>query len=328
MVQQELIRKRGLRSIRGASGRKFADVEAFLRREKYPVVLKPTESAGSDGVKLCYNIDEAKEHFEALMNSQMVNGGECPAVVCQEFLRGKEYVVDMVSRDGKHRCMMLWVYDKRVTNGSAFVYFGCIPVDSESPEAKILISYTKRVLDSLEVKNGPSHNEIMMMNDGPCLVEANVRAHGGDGNWRGLCRALCGGYSQVESAVDSFLDEKAFLNTPEKPPSPFKAAGQEVILVSFTRGKVKSTPGFDAIMKLASFCYLETGVQPGVEVDYTTDLFTGIGSVILMHKDEEVVRKDVAFIRELEKENKLFELEPSKVLFKSPSTNALNDLDV
>jgi biotin carboxylase len=325
MVQQELIRKRGLRSVRGASGRKFQEVEPFLLREKYPVVLKPTESAGSDGVKLCYNIDEAKEHFEALMQSQMVNGGQCPAVVCQEFLRGKEYVVDMVSREGKHRCMMVWVYDKRVANGSAFVYFGCIPVDSESPEAKILISYTKRVLDALEVRNGPSHNEIMMMNDGPCLVEANVRCHGGDGNWRSLCRELCGGYSQVESAVDSFLDAKAFAITPEKPASPFKAAGQEVILVSYSRGKVKATPGFDAIMKLQSYVYLETGVRPGVEVDYTTDLFTGIGSVILMHKDADVVKKDIEFIRDLEKTNMMFELEPSQVLFKSPSANALGD---
>jgi hypothetical protein len=28
------------------------------------------------------------------MKSQIVNRGECPAVLGQEFLRGKEYVVD------------------------------------------------------------------------------------------------------------------------------------------------------------------------------------------------------------------------------------------
>ena len=50
---------------------------------------------------------------------QMVNGGECPSVLCQEFLRGKEYVVDHVSRDGVHKVVMVWVYDKRPCNGSA-----------------------------------------------------------------------------------------------------------------------------------------------------------------------------------------------------------------
>jgi len=318
-IQQELIKKRGLRSVRQAAGTKFEEVEPFLKREPYPVVLKPIESAGSDGVKLCHNFEEAREHFNVLMKSQMVNGGDCPAVLCQEFLRGKEYVVDHVSRDGVHKTVMVWVYDKRPANGSAFVYFGCVPVASDSPEAKLLIPYVRRVLDSLDVRNGPSHAEVMMMDDGPCLVEMNCRAHGGDGNWRPLCRALTGGYSQVEASVDAFLDSRQFKITPDRPPSPFKASGQEVILVSFSSGTVKSTPGFDEIEKLKSFVYLETGVKKGSKVDYTVDLFTGIGSVILMHEDPKILADDVAFIRRMEKENKIFEYEPSRTVFASPS---------
>lgn len=112
-LQQELIKKIGLRSVRQAGSDNFSEVEPFLRTEPFPVVLKPVESAGSDGVKLCYTFDEAKEHFDLLMRSQMVNGGGCPAVLCQEFLKGKEYVIDHVSRDGVHKTMMVWVYDKR-----------------------------------------------------------------------------------------------------------------------------------------------------------------------------------------------------------------------
>ena len=95
---------------------------------------------------------------------------------------------------------MVWVYDKRSANGCAFVYFGCVPIDSNTPEAKLLIAYTRRVLDALDVKNGTqprafasllfsttintllrslcagaSHGEVMMTNDGPCLV---VRSFG------------------------------------------------------------------------------------------------------------------------------------------------------
>jgi biotin carboxylase len=318
-LQQELIRKTGLRSVRQAGGTKFEEVESFLNREPYPVVLKPVESAGSDGVKLCYNFDEARDHFNVLMKSQMVNGGECPAVLCQEFLRGKEYVVDHVSRDGVHKTMMVWVYDKRPANGAAFVYHGCIPVDPNSPEARILIPYIRRVLDALGLKNGPSHGEVIMTSDGPCLVEMNCRARGGDAAWLPLARALTGGYSQVECSVDSFVDSRQFMITPDKPPSPFKASGEEVILVSFSRGTVKSTPGFEIIKNLPSFVYLETGVKPGTFVDYTVDLFTGIGSVVLMHEDQVVVEQDVARIRQMEKENELFEFEAGNILFKSAS---------
>jgi len=53
---------------------------------------------------------------------------------------------------------------------TAFVYFGLLPVDSESPEAKLLIPYALGVLDALEIKNGATHCEVMMTADGPCLV--------------------------------------------------------------------------------------------------------------------------------------------------------------
>jgi biotin carboxylase len=326
-VQQELIKKSGLRSVRQVGGAKFEEVVDFLKKEPYPVVLKPVESAGSDGVKLCHSLDEAEEHFKVLMQSQMVNGGDCPAVLCQEFLRGKEYVVDQVSRDGKHKTVMVWVYDKRPANGCAFVYFGCVPVDSNSPEAKILIPYVRRVLDALQIKNGPTHTEVIMTNEGPCLVECNARAHGGDGNWRPLCQALTGGYSQVEATVDAYLDSRQFMITPDKPPSPFKAYGQEVILVSYSRGVVAKTPGFDEIQKLPSFVYLETGVRKGTFVDYTVDLFTGVGSVILEHPDQSVVEQDVARIRAMEKNNEIFEYETGKVLFKSASKHTFDQTE-
>jgi hypothetical protein len=150
-IQQELISQQGLRSVRQAGGHKFEDIEAFLKTEEFPVVLKPTESAGSDGVKLCNDFQEAKDHFHVLMKSQMVNGGNCPAVLAQEFLRGKEYVVDHTSYDGVHKTNMVWVYDKRSANGCAFVYFGMIPIDSESPEAQILIPYVRVFLYALAI---------------------------------------------------------------------------------------------------------------------------------------------------------------------------------
>ena len=119
-------------------------------------VLKPTDSAGSDGVKLCHSIDEAKEHFQHLLTVEAVNGGFNTEVLCQEFLRGKEYVIDHVSRNGVHKTMAVWVYDKRPRNGSQFVYFGMWPIDPESEEAKVLIPYTRGVLDALGMKHGVS----------------------------------------------------------------------------------------------------------------------------------------------------------------------------
>jgi biotin carboxylase len=327
-VQQEMIRDVGMRAVRQAAGRKWSDVEEFLRRERYPVVLKPTDSAGSDGVKLCHNIEEAKEHFHHLFQVEAVNGGYNEEVLCQEFLRGKEYVIDQVSREGVHKTTMVWVYDKRPANNSAFVYFGMVPVDPTSAEARILVPYARRVLDVLGVRNGPSHAEVIVTPSGPCLVEMNVRAHGGDGNWRSLARGLTGGYSQVEVAVDAYLDKRRFAAVPDLPPSPFQASGQEVILVSFSRGRVAATPGYDVIRDLPSFVYMETGIKVGSYVERTVDLLTGIGSVILMHNDADVLENDVARIREIERNNELFVYERPGAMFSAVSQRHLSEIIV
>jgi predicted ATP-grasp superfamily ATP-dependent carboligase len=111
--QQELIKAAGLRSIRQSGGSSLTDVMDFLRFEQYPIVVKPNASAGTEGVKLCHNIQDATEHVNKLTGSEMLNGEVCSDVLCQEFLRGAEYVVDHVSRNGRHVTTAVWVYDKR-----------------------------------------------------------------------------------------------------------------------------------------------------------------------------------------------------------------------
>merc|ERR1712187_54279 len=296
--QQELVKGAGLRSVRQAGGTKLSDVKEFLQSETMPVVVKPTESAGSEGVKLCNSVEEAEEHFTLLMNSQRKVGSQNGAVLCQEFLKGKEYVVDHVSRDGVHKTTMVWVYDKRKANGGDFVYYGMLPVPIESKEAQEMIPYVRGVLDALGMKNGPSHGEVMMTQRGPCLVEMNCRAHGGDGAWDPLARELTGGFTQVNCSIDSYLDQVAFDKIPDLPPSPYKACGQEVMLVSFAQGTIENTPGYDKIRAMESFVSLETTYEIGSKVERTVDIFSSVGSVILMHHDAETLKKDIDTIRQ------------------------------
>ena len=337
-VQQELVRATGLRAVRQSAGSSLEQVQEFLETEPYPLIVKPVDSAGSDGVKLCRTYEDAKAHILSLLIYEKVNGGICTEVVCQEFLRvsspivpfaisflsyqscftnikrfsvyllkGKEYVVDQASRDGVHKTMMLWQYLKKPANGGDFVYEGMVPIDSESPEAKLLIPYARGVLDAIGVRNGPSHGEFIMTTEGPCLVEMNVRSHGKDGYWQSLCRALTGGYNQVDAAVDAFLDPDAFACYPDKPPSPMLACGQCVDLVSYTSGVVKSTPGYDIIRSLPSFVCLETHIKVGSKICPTIDLATDNGCLVLISQDPEQLARDVATIRQLEADKTMFE---------------------
>jgi len=309
-VQQKAVKAAGLRAVREAFGTEWHEVEAFVDKEltpEIPVVLKPVESCGSDGVKLCRSKQEAKEHFKLLMEGQRKVGASGAGVLCQEFLAGTEYVVDHVSKDGVHKTVMVYVYDKRPTNGAPFVYWNMLPVDSSTPEAQQLIKYTRGVLDALKLNNGPTHGEVMMTKDGPCLVEMNCRTHGWDGAWAPLCKALTG-YSQVGAGIDAHVDKAAFDRLPEVFPSPFKASGQTMMLVNYFSGIVRSTPGYEKMRKLPSFESLTTRVKAGSKVELTIDLFTAVGVLVIINSDKAQLEKDIAEVRSMEKEG-LFELE-------------------
>ncbi len=71
-------------------------------------------------------------------------------------------MVDQVSKDGVHKLVAIWEYDKRSVNNANFVYFGMRLKPSDTTKAKILKEYADKVLDALEIKQGPSHMEVML----------------------------------------------------------------------------------------------------------------------------------------------------------------------
>ena len=101
----ETVRKAGVRAVKQQLCTTLKDVDAFLSTLSTPLkcVVKPVQSAGSDDVFLCNDSDEAKIAFQRILGKRNGVGLVNDSVLCQEFLEGKEYVVDQVSRDGVHK---------------------------------------------------------------------------------------------------------------------------------------------------------------------------------------------------------------------------------
>merc|ERR1719277_2200574 len=113
---------------------------------------------------------------------------------------------------------------------------------------------------------------------------------------------LTGGYAQPGVALDSHVNAAAFAGIPAVYPSPLKAAGQNVMLVSFFSGTVKGTPGYDKMRELSSFVALQTGVGIGSKVELTIDLFTAVGVLVLANSESSRLEADLAEVRRMEKE--------------------------
>lgn len=163
-IMAETIRAAGLRAVRQLRATTWQEIESFIEEWNPPspfrVIVKPMDSAGSDDVTLCTSLVACQQAFGNIMGKVNGLGLVNRAVLVQEYLEGTEYVVDIVSRDGVHKVIGLWEYDRRPANGEGFVLFGQKILSSDAPHCREIIAYQKKVIDALGIRNGPTHGEV------------------------------------------------------------------------------------------------------------------------------------------------------------------------
>jgi hypothetical protein len=304
----EKVRASGTRAVLQRMIRSLPDLKAYLTADlgfsregegaSQRCVVKPVQSAGSDCVYLCTSFAEAIEAFGMINGKRNGLGLINDGALVQEFLSGKEYVIDKVSKDGVHKVVAVWEYDKRMCNGHNFIYFGNRLRASDSDRAKEMIAYADAVLDALEIRQGPSHMEVMYTSTGPCLVEVGSRCQGGEGTWLPIV-AECIGYSQVEVAMDVYLGAALF-DSIGRDGYRLKKAGRDVDLVSRHAGLVRSLPGDAIIRAMPSFKAISWEVRPGEFCPLTIDCFTRPGCVQLVHESEAQADADFERLHDLE----------------------------
>ena len=302
----EKVRAAGVRAVAQRECGSWEDVVSFLEEsgleahEPYRIICKPTESAGSDGVTLCKSRDEVEAAFKKLNKSTNQLGMWNEEVLVQEFLDGEEYVVDTVSRDGEHTTVACWHYDKRPANGQFNVYYGQHALTLDEGPSQECIAYIHKVLDALEIRNGPSHAEVKLCRGEPCLVEVGARCHGAEGAWID-CADFIYGYNQAQVTLDAYINPDAFASVP-KLPTTRKGHGALAFMVSYSSGVLKNVNEkyLEEIRGFKSFVAMEIFLKPGQKVSPTVDCFTFVGNMRLAHNDEAIVTADYERVREIE----------------------------
>lgn len=205
--------------------------------------------------------------------------------------------MDQISREGEHKLCAIWEYDKRQVNGAAFVYYGSKLLNPNLPMCQELVAYASKVLDAVEITEGPSHMEVMFTPTGPCLVEVGSRCQGGEGSWIPVVNQ-CIGFSQAAATIDVFLNGPLF-DTLQATTYPMKKCGREIDLVSRCSGVVRAMPGEKVIKALPTFMSISWEIQPGDFVNATVDCFTRPGVVQLLGDSDEQCDRDVEIIHSL-----------------------------
>lgn len=179
---QNALKSKGLPGITSHILSSRSQIPAFMETvvpdKEY--VIKPINSASTDGVVFAEGRAQVQS---ALTNAawHQINdlGEENLGFIVQPFIAGPEYVVDMVAYDGVVVIASVCRYEKIERNGSKFVYESLDTLNPADSELQPLIDYAREAAAALGIRVGPIHMEIIWSDEGPVMIEAGARLHGG-----------------------------------------------------------------------------------------------------------------------------------------------------
>ena len=154
----------------------------YIKKSKFPLVLKADGLAAGKGVYICKNFEDAKSAANEVFNGKF---GEAKKILVEEFLNGEEMSFFIIS-DGKNFYQFGTAQDhKRVFEGDQGKNTGGMGayspsrLESSNLNNKILNKIIKPTLKGLDDLNtnfqGFLYAGLMIVNDEPYLIEYNVR---------------------------------------------------------------------------------------------------------------------------------------------------------
>ena len=198
-LMRECFREHGLPSpksilVESVSDLKGADL-------KYPVIVKPLDRSGSRGITKVEDFSRLEEAIDKAKDQ----GFEKKALV-EEFISGKEYSVEYLSWQGKHKFLALT--EKFTTGAPGYIETAHFEPAEVTPETLERIKdVVTRSLDALGIEYGASHSELKVDEDGSIgLIEIGGRM-GGDCIGSDLVE-LTTGYDFLEAVIDIALGKE------------------------------------------------------------------------------------------------------------------------
>lgn len=295
----EALRRAGVRCAgQFKSGDPAALADWAERGGSYPVVLKPVDSAGTDGVLICSNAQQVEAAARKILATTNLFGAPNTEALAQTYLEGTEYIVDTVSSDGHRYVCGVWEYEKTMLPGGNRIYDKDILLDPDSSPVPELISYVDEVLKAIDIRWGPAHSEVIMTPDGPALVEIASRLNG---NIDPGTHDVCLGTNQVALSALAYVRPEEFqkefgdrvydrrqpaivYNTPTELSGVVDSVDQAVV---------------DEILGLESVHHAVVKLKPGGRIRPTLDLMSSTMRIYLTAPSHERLMADYERCRQL-----------------------------
>lgn len=305
----QLLAKHNIPTVRQLLIRDENELIEALSVMKLPFILKPTHGVGSNNVHLCKTKHSVLSTFPKIKAANKWGTFNSPndAVLVQEMAVGTEYAVDCVSKNGEHKLIAVWEYEKTDNGVGPFAYRRTGLLD-DAAAAREIADYTFACLDALEVKWGMTHSEVIRDNQNPGggmkIVEVNCRQH--NAATGAICQ-ICLACNALDAVIWSYLDSEEWDELPVYNIN-LKQHGCVVHFQCLVDGVVKSVNGIEEIEAMESVLEMEVYESFGVGevVKKTLTIMNDAGWAVLIG-EKDVVERDYRRIVELMSE--MFETE-------------------
>jgi biotin carboxylase len=299
----EAVRAAGLNAVAQLRTGDPGEAVAWARaRDDWPVVVKPLDSAGTEGVFFCEDASEVEAAFGASIGRPNALGGANRELLVQEELRGVQYFTDSISWDGVHHVSEIWRSRKRLVHDTCEMYDYEDLLEPRGPEQDAVADYVRGVLDALGIRYGAAHTELVLTDRGPVLIECGARMQG---TILDQVVDRCTP-SHVTVTVDAYLDPSSVPRRAANPPA-LRERARVVTLISNAEGTIVAVR-HDELEAIPSYAGAVAMLGPGDRIARTYDLFTSPGTVYLVHPDEARLQEDYERLRYLEESGRLFEV--------------------
>ncbi|MFD5868337.1 ATP-grasp domain-containing protein [Corynebacterium sp. NPDC060344] len=249
------------------------------------VVVKPSSSAGSDSVYFCREASEVERAFGSILGQVNQMGRDNDAVLLQERIFGRQFVVNAVSTEGRHYVVEAWNDRRRAVPGHGVVHDFEELLPADDPDVAVLSRHLLRCLDAMGFRNGPSHAEMMLTERGPLLIEVGPRVQGSV--LSAPVEYATGGRSHASSTLDAAIDgfPSAAEATGAVPEYRVERPLRMTSLISPVDGTVNSADHLAPVLDDPRTKGVLGHLEPGVPVRRTIDLFTSPGAIYVTGAD-------------------------------------------
>lgn len=259
----------------------------------FPVFCKPNAGRASVG---SFKVDSKMDLIERLSFYKK----DFSDYLIQEYIEGREYVVDAFSVNGVHHINSIMHYKKENYYGVPMYRY--VEVENDKTTWDKCKNYIIQTLDALEVKNGFTHNEIMMDEKGDLkLIELNNRISGFKGGANKISK-MCGLIPQDEMLINFLKTNKIIASDFQK----MQGFARCLLVFNFTNGSIIKDPQRQ-LSKFASVKEVVTYKKPGEtnNVSNIISLNDAVCAILLHNSNYQKLEQDSEEIFSLEKQGLL-----------------------